>query len=165
MMPSSSEFISKLRPFVTICQINGLVLYSMEMDPDTGRFLKFTFSFRKFISWWYIFLAILQVSVTLSVGLVASSRRADIHKTERKSELPTTVLILMAFTNLLGLIQFFMGRGILLRYKRLRKVIALILEVEQYVMEATPYSHYKRRDSIIIRTVFGAFLAIFLVNL
>jgi len=135
------------------------------MDPDTGRFLKFTFSFKKFVSWWYIFLVIFQVSMTLGVSLVATGRISiDIHKTERKSELPTTVFVLMLFTNLLSLIQFFMGRGILLRYKRIRKVITLIQEVEQYVIDEMPHKKYeKNKDSIIMRTIFGTIFAISLV--
>lgn len=165
MTESSLTLISKLRPFVIICQINGLIPFSVEMDPDTGRFLKFTFSFKKFVSWWYIFLVIFQVSMTLGVSLVATGRISiDIHKTERKSELPTTVFVLMLFTNLLSLIQFFMGRGILLRYKLIRKVITLIQEVEQYVIDEMPHKQYeKNKDSIIMRTIFGTIIAISLV--
>lgn len=163
-MESSSTLISKLRPFVKICQINGLIPFSMELYPNTGRFLKFTFSFKKFVSWWYIFLAIFQVSMTLGIGFVATGKSIDIQKTEGKSQLPKPVFVLMLFTNLLSLIQFFMGRGILLRYKRLRKIIALIKEVEQYLIEEMPYNHYeKNKDSIITRTIFGATFAISLV--
>lgn len=151
---SPSLLITKLRPFVLICQINGLVPFSMEMDPVTGRFLKFTFSYKKFVFWWYAFVAIFQVSVVLCFSLMSSGINI---KTGEESGLSTIVVALTLVTRALYMIQVFLARIILLRYKHLRKAIALIREVEAYLIEEIPH-HHSKKDYIVFRTIVGLVL-------
>jgi len=133
----------------------------MELDPVTGGFLKFTLSYKnKFISWWFAFVAIFQVSVILCFSLMSSGIYL---KNEEESGLSTIVVALTLITRVLYMIQVLFVRIILLRYKRLRKAIALIREVEQYLMEEMPH-HHSETDSIILRTIIGTILAFFSVE-
>lgn len=155
-----SLIITKLRPFVIICQINGLVPFSMEMDPLTRRFVRFSFSYKKLVSWWYAFGTIFQVMV-VGIGLVWSSIGV---KTGEESGLSTTVVALTVVRNALYMIQILYAKVILLRYKRLRKAIALIQEAEQYLVEEVPQHLYKG-NSVLLRTIIGIILTFFLVLL
>lgn len=153
-----SLLITKLRPFVVICQINGLLPFSMEMDPLTGRFIRFSLSYKNFVSWWYALVTISQVMV---VGIALVWLRIGV-KTGEESGLPTTVIALTLVTRALYMIQILISRITLLRYKRLRKAIALIQEIEHYFMEEMP-QHWNNGNSILLRTVIGIILAFFLV--
>lgn len=93
---------------------------------------------------------------------MANDQKDAVKKVENESGLSTTVVALMTFSNTLNVIQYLMGRGIMLRYKRLRKVIILIQEVEQYIFKEMPSGHFKK-DSITLRTISGFITAIILV--
>lgn len=59
---ASPVLIAKLRPLIIICQIYGLIPFSMEMNSVTGRFQRFTLSLKHFPSWWYAFVLVVQVT-------------------------------------------------------------------------------------------------------
>lgn len=48
----------KLRPFVWMCQFFGLFPFVMEIDPQTKLFKKFFFSWKKPVTWWFVFILI-----------------------------------------------------------------------------------------------------------
>ena len=92
--------------------------------------------------------------MVIGIGLVWSSIGV---KTGEESGLSTTVVALTVVRNALYMIQSLYAKIILLRYKRLRKAIALIREVEAYLIEEIPHHHYKK-DYIVFRTIVGLVL-------
>lgn len=158
----SSPMLRKLRPFVGICQIFGLVPFSMELDPKTGGFLKFAFSFKKFVSWWYIFLSNLQVANFVFM-ISANIGRSKATLKDGESEFPIAVTLLLLATKLLYLVQVLMTKILALRYKRFRRVISLIQEVERQFSEMMLPRSIIDKDTILLRTVIGIFIIIFMV--
>ena len=57
------EGLEKLRPFVWLCQLCGFFPYRMELDPVTKRFKRFTFSFWHPVTFWFIFVILVQMSI------------------------------------------------------------------------------------------------------
>ena len=99
--------------------------------------------------------------MVIGIGLVWSSIGV---KTGEESGLSTTVVALTVVRNALYMIQILYAKVILLRYKRLRKAIALIQEAEQYLVEEVPQHLYKG-NSVLLRTIIGIILTFFLVLL
>lgn len=152
----SSMTIRKLRPFVTICQIIGLVPFSMKMDPKTGGFIEFNYSLRKFISWWYIFMGIIQMAdyiFVMSVSLIASKSGATL----------TAAAVLLKATQFLYALQILLVKIAPIRYKRFRRIVNLIREVEQHFSVMLPGSIVNNRDTIVSRTVIGILVIVFMV--
>ena len=155
-MPSSI-LIAKLRPFIIICQVYGLIPFSMEMDPDTGGFQKFTVSPKKIASWWYAFVFILQVTCYL-ISMIL--RAKNVTKAEDLGVSPV-VLSLTATTPMMYMIQVFFSRIVVLKLKPLRRVITLIQEVEQHLWKIVQHSG----DTLLPRSILGFFFATIMVCL
>lgn len=47
-----------LRPFVFLCQLSGLIPFSMETNRHTKKFKQFSFSWKKPAAWWFTILSI-----------------------------------------------------------------------------------------------------------
>lgn len=153
---ASSILITKLRPFIIICQIYGLIPFSMEMDPVTAGFQRFTCSLKNFVTWWYACVLVVQVTCYLS-SMVFEMKFAT---NAKESGVSSTVLILSVGTQLLYMVQIFFCRIVVLKFKRLRRVITLIHEVEQHLKEVLENS----KDSILQRIILGVLFVVIMVN-
>ncbi len=142
---SSSVLIAKLRPFILICQIYGLIPFSIEMDPLTGGFQRFTLSLKHFASWWYVFMVFVQFTCyVISVVL-----RGKNMTTAEDLGVSPIILSLTSATQVMYWIQVSLSRIDVLKVKRWRRVITLILEVEEHLSEVVRDS----KDSIFLNLV------------
>ena len=155
-MPSSLLF-RKLRPFILICQINGLFPFSTESDPNTAGFRRFVFRIRNFIVLWYFLVTVFQVVGYILLLMSWISKK----NTEVESGLPTAVSILLVSTQIVFSFQIFMCRIDVLKYKRFQRLIHLLIEeVEKHFFDLMPDS---RQDSIYARTLVGIIFTLFTV--
>jgi len=155
---SSSLLFRKLRPFILICQINGLVPFSAKIDPVTGRFRKFEFSVKSFIFWWYSLVTFFQI-VGYILLLTSLIRKKNL---EVETGLPTAVSILLLSAQFIFSLQIFMCRIDVLKYKRFKRIINLLIEeVETYFFDLIPDFS---QGSIYARTILGIFLAFLTVS-
>lgn len=152
---SSSVLIAKLRPFILICQIYGLIPFSIEMDPLTGGFQRFTLSLKHFASWWYVFMVFVQFTCyVISVVL-----RGKNMTTAEDLGVSPIILSLTSATQVMYWIQVSLSRIDVLKVKRWRRVITLILEVEEHLSEVVRDS----KDSIFLRTILGVLITTIMV--
>ena len=152
---SSSVLIAKLRPFILICQIYGLIPFSIEMDPLTGGFQRFALSLKHFASWWYVFMVFVQFTCyVISVVL-----RGKNMTTAEDLGVSPIILSLTSATQVMYWIQVSLSRIDVLKVKRWRRVIALILEVEEYLSKGVRDS----KNSISSRTILGALIITIMV--
>lgn len=152
----SSMTIRKLRPFITICQIIGLVPFSMKMDPKTGGFIEFNYSVKNFVSWWYNFVGIVQTTgffFVMLIGVIDS----------KPSITPIAVTVLLKATQFLYLLQILLAKIVPIRYKRFRRIVNLIIEVEQHLSTILPGSIINNKDTIVSRTFIGILVIVFMV--
>lgn len=152
----SSILITKLRPFIIICQIYGLIPFSMEMDPIAGGFQRFTCSLKNFVTWWYAFVLVVQIICYLISMVFGMKYVTD----AEEIGVSPTVLKLTAATQLLYMVQIFCCRIVVLKLKRLRRVITLIHEVEHHLKEVLENS----KDSILLRVILGVLFVAIMVN-
>ena len=57
------EELTNLRPFVWFCQFSGFIPFRMEIDPETKKFQRFSFSFRHPLTWWFAFVKIMSLGL------------------------------------------------------------------------------------------------------
>ena len=67
------EELTNLRPFVWFCQFSGFIPFRMEIDPETKKFQRFSFSFRHPLTWWFAFVKIMGLGVLYSDFYVIQS--------------------------------------------------------------------------------------------
>lgn len=148
--------LNALRPFVRLCQIIGLIPYTMELDPETKSFQRFSFSFKSFPARWYS-----MVLVTQIVGLVIggatmknyfqSDLYADMH-------LPIVIVLLQGTTSFTFFLILVIKRGVVLCYRPLRRVVELLVEVDRHLRDLP-----KCKNTILSRAIIGLVISITLV--
>lgn len=120
--------IDQLRPYVSLCQACGFIPYVMERDSKTKRFVKFNFSWKYSITWWFIGLACSQLAFPLIMNQISAIMSG---KSNGKEETPVTVRILMVVTFFCYVIQMIIALWIvLLQHVRLQNIVKLALRVE-----------------------------------
>ena len=103
------SLIEQLRPFLSLCQASGFMPYSLECDLNTKKLLKFGFSWSNFITWWFIFLAVLQLGLPTITILFAGD---VIEKLRVDAQAPITISMLMNVTVLCYVVQLVLSRWI-----------------------------------------------------
>jgi len=127
----------------------------MKMDPETGGFIEFNYSFKKFVSWWYIFLGIVQTTgffFVMLIGVIDS----------KPSNTPIAVTVLLKATQFLYALQILLAKIVPVRYKRFRRIVNLIIKVEEHLSSILPGSIINK-DTIVSRTVIGILVVVFMV--
>ena len=123
------SILLRLRPFVSLFQACGFIPYAMEYDPNTEDYIKFTFSWRNYVTWWFILLAVLQIGLPIISGQRAGTVIGQL-KADR--EAPITITVLMIVTVICFFVEFILSRTVILQhYRRLKNAVALALKIER----------------------------------
>jgi gustatory receptor len=149
----------QLRPFVSLCQACGLIPYTIENNLNTNKFARFTFSFRHRTTWWFFLILILQLVVVIGIMYLALTRVDDL----AEQNMPITISILFIISWFIFLDQFFQSRWIMLHYRKLRKAVEAVLEVERLFGE-NMIAQY-RTSAITTRIVMGSILIVTAVSI
>lgn len=154
--------LKQLKPFVRVCQISGLIPFTMETDPETKEFLKFGFSLKSATALWYFtILFFVIISFILPSTTLSSTNMSSIYENAVDNmNLSTVGLLLLGATQFSYMILFSIKRVTVLRYKHLRKAVALVKEVEQHLSDLP-----QCKNTVILRTVIGIIIAVVMVHI
>lgn len=122
--------LEQLGPFVSLCQACGFMPYTIEYDSTNKKFLRFRFSFRHLITWWFIILLVLQlVCPHVMNKKPITSYVTDIVEDQKA---PITVSILAGVTIFCYVSQFLLCRWmILFNYRRLQSAVKIAKKIEK----------------------------------
>ncbi len=116
--------LERIRPFFRLCQCVGFIPFRMETDNLTGRFQRFTFSWRYSIVWWFVMISFIQFVCYYFIV------RSFFNNSELK-EMPVTVYVpLTASTNIYFLTVVSARFWITIRFSALCKAIELMRRLE-----------------------------------
>jgi len=148
--------LNDLRPFVRLCQIFGVIPFSMEVDPETKSFRRFRFSIKSITACFYYFAMVCQVVSFLVIGGVLwmqykSAEYVYMH-------LPVAVALLNGSSQFIFFCVQVLKRVVFLRYRTLSRIVALIKEVDRHLF-APP----ECKSTVLKRTIVGLLFLISLV--
>lgn len=149
--------LEQLRPFISLCQACGMIPYVMEYDSITKKFVRFTFSFKYFTTWWFLFVALLQLSAPF---MLTNITIATLKEMSNDLSLPITAIILTGVNSVGSFTQMAMCRWIGFRYCRLRNAVNAILNAEKLYVK--PF--FEHKNSIKKRFVIGTALIFIMVS-
>ncbi|XP_045026258.1 uncharacterized protein LOC116915416 [Daphnia magna] len=148
----------QLQPFVSLCQACGFVPYTIKRNSTSGKFERFTFSFKNVITWWFLLVLAYQIFGVSTVGFLSGDLQ-DMLSTDRI--IPTTLIILTGISSSLFLAQLLPSRWIALHHRRLTNAVEAIQRVERLLGEEFITEH---ASSIPIRFVVG-FAAVLMTSI
>jgi len=152
--------LKQLKPFVRVCQISGLIPFTMETDPETKEFIKFGFSLKSAPAVWYFtILFVVILSFILPTATVSNNLSSIFENAVDNMNLSTVGLLLLGATQISYVVLFNIKRVTVLRYNHLRKAVALVKEVEQHLSDLP-----QCKNTVILRTFIGLIIAIFMVT-
>ncbi|KAI9565951.1 hypothetical protein GHT06_009749 [Daphnia sinensis] len=143
----------QLRPFVRLCQVCGLIPYTMKRNSITGKFEQFTFSVRNVSTWWFLLVFISQISAVVVVRFLSSYLQGAL---STEGNIPTTMIFLTGVTSSAFLAQLLSSRWIALNYRHLDNVVKAVQEIERLFGESFLLKH---KSSIMIRFIAGFAIA------
>ncbi len=150
--------LKDLRPFVHLCQIIGVIPYSMELDPETKAFRRFNFSIKSIPAWLYIIALAAQVfGLLVTVVLVLRYYKSDGFS---DLNLPIVVALLNGSTQFIYIFFQTFKRGIVLRYQTLGRIVSQIKEVDRHLMNFPDC-----KNTVLRRTIIGFVFSIALVTI
>ncbi len=149
--------LEQLRPFVSLCQACGMIPYVMEYDSITKKFVRFTFSFKYFTTWWFLFVVLLQLSTPF---MLTDMMITVLKEMSNDLNLPITAIILIGVNSVGSFTQMAMCRWIGFRYCRLRNAVKAIMNAEKLCVK--PF--FEHKNSIKKRLVIGTALIFILVS-
>lgn len=118
----------QLRPFVFVCQLSGFSPFYMESKKSTNQFIKFSFSWKKPVTWWFTFIFVAQ----FVFAYFDTSILWDFFYEEGvdKGNIPSVIVLF----NLLELVSFFVligvARYVIYRISHVKRAIKLIQKVD-----------------------------------
>ena len=139
--------LCKLRPFVWICQSVGFFPFRMEMDHQSGKLNRFTFSWGHPLTWWYFFVHV----PTLIGNCVDLYYEMD---SLRYSEEKRTVILWYRVMTLSGLILIIMPKCVAFRASHLSRAVEFIKEVD-HIFDSLP-NQKAYQDSVSLRISIAA---------
>ncbi len=140
-MKFSMSALEELQQFVSLCHACGMIPYVMEYDSITKKFVKFTFSFKYFTTWWFISVSVLLCSVlcvlmysvmTILLGLLTNNN------------VPIKVPIIFGVNSVGFFTLFLVYRLMVLRFRRLRSAVRAVQEVERLFGNSKSYTEHKK---------------------
>ena len=121
------KIFNQLRPFVFICQAAGFCPFFIETKKSTDAFIKFSFAWKKPLTWWFIFIFVLQfvfaifdTNVILQVFFGEGIDRGNIPQI---FSVYSTIELFFFFILLGG------ARYIIFRYPHMKRAIELVNKV------------------------------------
>lgn len=145
----------KLRPFVWMCQCFGAFPFFIETFPETKIFKKFSFSWKHPVTWWFIFIVVIQI-IFLITDLFRAWR--DYYQESvLNSSLPTIFAIFILLEHLFFFMLVAATRFmIFLKYSHLYRAFCLIQKAENILCKEEDLSLNKA--SSVNRQVFAGFI-------
>ena len=160
LISSIMSVLEKLSPFISICQFCGMLPFSMEYDPTTKAFARFSFSFRNFITWWFMLIFILQLAAPFALVNISGHLLQELSS---DLSVPTMVTIVAGVTSVCFFAQFAISRWITFRhYGRLRNAVEAVQAVERILKSL---SVIVCNNSVTKRVVIGIILLLAAVSL
>ncbi len=148
--------LNALRPFVRLCQIIGLIPYTMELDPETKSFQRFSFSFKSFPARWYSIVLVTQIcGLVVGGATLKNYYQSDIYT---DMHLPIVIVLLQGATSFTLFLILIIKRGVVFCYRPLRRVVELLVEVDRHLRDLP-----ECKNTILMRTIIGFLISIALV--
>ncbi len=152
--------LKQLKPFVRLCQISGLIPFTMETDPETKEFIKFGFSLKSAPAVWYFtILFVVILSFLIPTSTLSINFSSIFENVVTNMILSTVGVLLLGASHFSFMILFNIKRVTVLRYKHLRRAVVLVKEVEQHLSDLP---HCK--NTVKLRTIIGLTIAILMVD-
>lgn len=149
----------KLSPFISLCQACGMIPFTIERDPATNTFARFSFSFRHITTWWFLLICTLHLMVPIVLVNLSGNLLYEL-STDRS--LPITITIVTGVNTVCFLSQFAICRWIVFRhYRRLQNAVRAVQQAER-ILNLSSTVLYK--NSISKRIVIGIILIITAVS-
>lgn len=153
--------LEQLQPFFSLCQACGMIPYTIEYDSDTGKLIEFAFSFKHFITWWFVFVSVLQLA---ALSVWGKPSKTILENLSTDGNTPITLIILSGVTSLGYLSQLIISRWIVLRHHgRLRMALKTAQEVEK-LFEQTSRHLNVSKHLVVQRFVIGFTLILITVS-
>ena len=150
------EGLVGLRPFVWLGQLSGFLPFRMEVEPETGKFLRFRFSFRHPLTWFYI-----STKIMFLLSLYWHVGSEDLPWADASGEGMMLIRICTTFYSISLVVTELVVPLIVLRCRRLGNAVELIrttdATLESMGAKATG------GDGVIRRTWIGLLLMLFSV--
>ena len=151
--------LEKLSPFISICQFCGMLPFSMEYDPATKEFARFSFSFWHFITWWFVLIFFLQFVVPLVLISIFGNLLQEM---SNDSSLPLTLSIMAGVNAVCLITQLVLCRWIVFcYYRQLRNTVEAIQAVER-IFKSSSFTGYE--NSVSKRVAVGIILLVVAVS-
>ena len=151
------SIFEKLRPFVSFCQACGMIPFTIEQNSITNKFTRFTFSFRRFTTWWFFLVLAMETLLMVVMGYFVFQTFYLL----KGQNLPVTVIILLLVMGISYGIQIILSRWIILHYRQLRNAVEAIQEVEKLFGEKFISQH---KSSVTTRFIIGFVLVVISVG-
>ena len=140
--------LTNLRPFVWFCQLIGFIPFRMEMDSETKKFKRFSFSFRHPFTWWFFitkFICFVSFCMMFSISQKFFSQLNAEWGSKKGICFMTTIIFLCLINVVMQLGMF--------RCSRLGKAIELIVRAEETFKSVSKMAD--RKNTVTQRTFFG----------
>ena len=118
----------QLRPFFSFFQACGLIPYTIKQHSISNTFLRFTFSFKHLIVWWFLIILLLQLSTSAFMAYLSKS---ILDEMVNDKNIPITLTIMSGVSMFSYTGQLLLSRWIFLHYRKLKKVVEAVQEVER----------------------------------
>ena len=151
--------IEQLVPFIRFGQLIGILPYSVEIDSMTKKCKNVTFFWCHSITFWCIFVFVLQMLGYLMPTFMALPNMQNEFNSYKMSK---TFIIITGILQMNSVFMIFVDRAITFRYRKLQSVIHLITHPAfRALEEMETFPNCKKR--IRRRTLIGIFLIVTLV--
>ena len=143
--------LTNLRPFVWFCQLIGFIPFRMELDSETKKFQRFSFSLRHPLTWWFT-ITKLSNCVFICIAVYTSISSFSKLNAEWSSKKGICFISMLIFYVLvIVIIQL-----ALVRCSHLRKAIELIVRAEGTFKSVSKMAD--RKNTVTQRTFFGVLI-------
>ena len=150
--------LKDLDPMIRICQIIGLFPFRMELDPVTGQFVRFIFSWCHYVTWYFFALIFLQVGMGV-IGFWGQKQFVSSNLFDSSfQQLPTSVLVLVGVSVFTYFLLLIVVKIVVFRYTHLSKAIELFRKLDQLLPEMS-----YNKNTIRKRTLIGCIITVILV--
>ena len=123
----------KLQPFVYYCQFVGLIPFVMETDEfPMKKFRKFSFSLRYPVTWWFFFLCISQLIV--SIWDVRTVWHVFYEDDLLRSHIPSVLAVFVIQEHIFLIILLGICRYVISKYVCIRRAISFLQKVNNDLM-------------------------------
>ena len=143
--------LTNLRPFVWFCQLIGFIPFRMEVDSETKKFQRFSFSFRHPLMLWFAVSRIL-IFVSFFITFYVVILYFPLFNSEWSSRKGFSYITVMIFQSVVSL----MIQLTLIRCSRLRKAVELIVKADGTLKSISNMVEHK--NTVTQRTFFGLLL-------